>query len=94
MIVVALMSFFVIGSFAGFFLGIAAMARIKVKEVAQQVGVTPKELKRRGLLLRQSMELIYRFLHPTSIEGDLDYLSESSRQKAQSLLDEYNKEVK
>lgn len=93
MIAVLITMALVIGLFAGFGLGAIWVARIKATEIANKAGYSPKELKRRNALLRESMGLIHGFLNPTTLQGELDYLSKPSREKAEKLLNEYNKEV-
>lgn len=56
-------------------------------------GSTPKEIKKRAMLLRESMALIHKFLNPTDLDR-VDLLSQPSRKEAENLLNRYNEEVK
>lgn len=85
---------FIIGGFIGFGFAATVFTKVKTEEVVRRAGVSAKQLKKRMMLLRESMNLIHQFLNPTDLEGGLDYLSEPSRVRAEKLLNEYNEEVK
>lgn len=92
MVILMVILAIVVGMFVGFWIGVAVMTKIRAEEITRKLGVSPKTVKKRSMLLRESMSLIHQFVYPMGLD-DVSILAKSHEEKARELLNRYHSEM-